>query len=281
MAKKARANLNNSLTMPLEWIIQWYILCLEAFFLVLYKDYIMHSIAESIKYVRILHTAKGRSEEQCFIAEGLRTVLSFIKAGYAPIELYATESIINRLDTTIGYTLVSTQTMERMSASSTPSGILAIFAMPQNPDPQTLTSGLVMAEISDPGNMGTLIRSCAAFGFSSVVIINGCDPFNPKVIQATAGSLPYVSLFRWTWQELLEHKKDLQLCALEPQKGKPAHALQLKNTLLIVGNEAHGIDPEWLKKCDSLLTLPINHEIESLNAAIAGSIALFLASEQQ
>lgn len=234
--------------------------------------------AQVIKQLKKLHTAKGRKEAQFFIAEGIRTVMSFIENGFEPAEIYATDKAVHQTNLPLDYTAISEDDMNRISPSTTPPGILAVFPIPENPAPEKLSSGIVLAEISDPGNMGTLIRSCAAFGFKSVVVIEGCDPFSPKVIQATAGNLPLISLFQWTWQELLTYKKDLTLCALEAKNGKSSDQLDLSNTLLVVGNEAHGISQEQLSKCNSLLTLPIASGVESLNAAVAGSIALFLAS---
>lgn len=174
--------------------------------------------------------------------------------------------------------MVSTSIMERISPSSTPSGILAVFPIPPKPAASQVGAGLVLAQVADPGNMGTLIRSCAAFGYRSVVVVGGCDPFSPKVIQATAGSIAHVTIFRWSWSELLAHKGDLSLCALVAQGGKSPKEVPLLQTLLVVGNEAHGISSEWITDCDAAITLPMCGEIESLNAAVAGSIALYIGS---
>ena len=105
--------------------------------------------------------------------------------------------------------------------------------------------------------MGTLIRSAAAFGHTSVVIIDGCDPFSPKVIQATAGTLPLVNLFIWSWQELQHYKFKLKLIGLVVKDGKTPQELNFNDVLFVIGNEAHGIPEEWVKECNELLTLPM------------------------
>jgi TrmH family RNA methyltransferase len=165
-----------------------------------------------------------------------------------------------------------------MSSSKSPSGLLAVFSFLETPSPEKLSSGIVLANITNPGNMGTLIRSCAAFGYKSVVVVDGCDIYSPKVVQSTAGTLPLVNIFKWTWEQLLEYKKDLKLCALVVKDGKSYKDLDLDNLLYVVGNEAHGIKPEWIETCDSTMTLPMSGSTESLNASVAGSLALSLKS---
>lgn len=236
-----------------------------------------------IKDIRALQTTKGRKASGLFLAEGIRTIISFIEAGYKPVELYIADKkpyLVSQIPSHVPFDRISESQMESISASTTPSGILAIFKIPANPNPSILSAGLVLAQVSDPGNMGTLIRSAAAFDYQSVVIIEGCDPYSPKVVQSTAGSLAHVTLFSWTWEELFENKKDLSLCALVARDGKNPDEIDLKKSLLVVGNEAHGIPENWIQDCDTLLTLPMAGKVESLNAAVAGSIALFIGSQQ-
>lgn len=244
----------------------------------------MNPTSKTIKDIRALHEQKGRKSAGLFIAEGTRTVSTFIKAGWHPVHLFASaghEEFVLGLDPSIPSTLVSEITMTRMSASSTPSGVLALFKIPANPSAKNLSSGIVLAGIADPGNMGTLIRSCAAFGYSSVVTIESCDPFSPKVIQSTTGALTQVNLFRWNWQTLIEQKKDISLCALVQQGGvSPDQLSRKKPTLFVIGNEAHGIKQSWLNDCTTTATLTMQEQVESLNAAVAGSIALYLYSMQ-
>lgn len=227
-----------------------------------------------IKEAIRLHTKKERKRKKQFIVEGTRAVLTFLENGYKPVHLFATEDITGFENQNI--TLVSKSVMEKLSTAESPSGIFAVFSYPENPLPKDLSSGIVLANITDPGNMGTLIRSAAAFGHTSVVIIDGCDPFSPKVIQATAGTLPLVNLFIWSWQELQHYKFKLKLIGLVVKGGKTPQELNFNDVLFVIGNEAHGIPEEWVKECNELLTLPMPGKTESLNAGVAGSIALSL-----
>ncbi len=230
-----------------------------------------------VKKVVALHDKKGRTEHRLFIVEGKRGIRSFLDAGWQPAELFMTHATSASVGNFFQpYTLVSDHVMQKMSTSTTPSGLLALFPLPAKQHPRALAPGLVMARISDAGNMGTLIRTAAAVGNRSIVVIEGCDPWSPKVVQASAGALSLLSVIELTWQDLVAEKGSLALCALVITGGKPPEELNLSSALLVVGNEAHGIPPEWLAQCDARLTLPMPGNTESLNAAVAGSIALYL-----
>lgn len=231
-----------------------------------------------IKELVKLHSTKGRKAAKKFFVEGKRVVSTFIKNGYTPLSLFITKEHSNyftQLDEQI-ITEVTKPVMQKISAAKTASGVLCVFAIPKNPHASELSSGLVLANISDPGNMGTLIRSCAAFGYKTVVIVDGCDPFCPKTLQASAGTIPLVNLFILSWQELIKNKKGLLLAALIVKNGKELKNLKNQKVLFVVGNEAHGIKPEWVKECEHTITLPISPQVESLNAAIAGTVSLAL-----
>jgi TrmH family RNA methyltransferase len=154
---------------------------------------------------------------------------------------------------------------------------VGVFEIPKQEPLSALTGGLVMTKIADPGNMGSLIRSCAAFGVKTVVTIDGADVWSPKVVQASAGTLALVNVFETNWKDLLRYKKDLKLCALVVDGGKKPSHTTLDNTLLVVGNEAQGIPQEWVAECEETMTISMPGQVESLNAAVAGSIALYLA----
>jgi TrmH family RNA methyltransferase len=237
-----------------------------------------------VKHVTSLHKAKYRAEKKQFIAEGFRTIATIIKAGYQPITVFVTDEFLydaQQLTNDKCITIVSAQVMKKISTSVSPSGLLALFAIQQQPSLTTLTAGIVLAQIADPGNMGTLIRTAAAMNKKTIVCIETVDPWNPKVVQASAGALSMVNIFCISWHELLKHKNNISLCALLATDGKDPQSTDLRNALIVVGNEGHGIPDEWIADCDEQITLPMPGNFESLNAAVAGSIALYLAATQQ
>lgn len=233
---------------------------------------------ELIKTITKLHIPKGRKAQQKFLAEGIRVLTNFAHASWKPTELFSTEQMAEK-----AYDLfhkepiiISDNVLKKLSTVTTPSGIIAVFSY-QKETPLKLSSGLVLVNITDPGNMGTLLRSAVAFGSKAVVIADGCDPYAPKVIQSSAGAVAQIDILQWSWEKLLKNKENFTLCALVVKDGEaPATFKDKKDLLLVVGNEAHGLSQEQIDDCDAQLTLPMNKNSESLNAAIAGSIALYL-----
>jgi TrmH family RNA methyltransferase len=234
-----------------------------------------------VKRVAQLHSTKYREKHQAFIAEGFRTISTLITAGSKLVTLFITpefEYDARQIAEDKQIIIVSEGILKRISCSVTPSGFLAIFKIPEQPSLDTLSAGIVLAQISDPGNMGTLIRTAAAMNKKTVVCIETVDPWNPKAVQASAGALASVSIFCITWQELLAHKKNVPLCALVASEGKNPDTVNLKDSLIVIGNEGAGIPDAWVDQSDEKITLPMPGNFESLNAAVAGSIALYLAA---
>lgn len=233
-----------------------------------------------VKQVVDLHDKKGRLHYQQCIVEGVRACQTFLKAGIPLYRLFVTETLLDAIpDQCQEHTLVlvTDRIMKKISTSNTPSGMLGIFGIPSALAPDALSPGLVLAQVQDPGNMGTLIRTAVALNKKSIVIVEGVDPWSPKVIQATAGTLALAHIFQWSWHELLQYKRQLSLCALVVTDGMSPEQLDLQQSLLVVGNEAHGLPLAWQRDCDQKLTLPMPGGTESLNAATAGSIALYQA----
>jgi TrmH family RNA methyltransferase len=227
-----------------------------------------------------LHHGKYRKERKQFLAEGLRVCSTLLQTPAIPlVTLYATEKgydLLRQEGIHYPVTLVTDQVMAKLSTATTPSGIVGIFSMPHQAPSATLQAGIVLAQITDPGNMGSLIRTCVAFGVRSVIIIEGVDVWSPKVVQASAGTLGRINIFHYSWAQLMAEKPThLQLTALVARNGQSLQSINHREQLLVLGNEAHGIPDAWLQQCDHQVTIPMTAATESLNAAIAGAIAVY------
>lgn len=229
-----------------------------------------------VKHVVDLHDSKHRkAHQQCF-AEGLRVCTTLIEQGWKAKTVFidaAHQSYIHHFDER-SIIMVDTHVMEKMSAAESPSGVLCVFDIPPQKPSSELTPGIVLHTISDPGNMGTIIRTAAAVGVSTVVIVGGADAWSPKVIQASAGTIALVSVFLLDWGTLLSAKRSLSLASLVIKGGVSPSEIPA-NTLLVVGNEAHGIPKEHVAETEYKISLSMPGKTESLNAAIAASIALY------
>lgn len=234
----------------------------------------------TVKKIQSLHSSKGRKEYRQFIGEGLRICATLIDSPIKLDQLYTTaamEDQAKELAPEHKLTLVSNAVMEKISGSTTPSGLLGVFAIPDNNPKAQLKAGIALAQIADPGNMGTLIRSAVAMGAGSIVIIEGADVWSPKVVQASAGAIAYAPIYSMSWKELVANKKNLILSALVVDGGVAPETLNDGNKrIVVVGNEANGIPHDWLQDCEEQVTLAMPGGTESLNAAIAGSIAMYL-----
>ena len=234
---------------------------------------------DDVKRAVELKDKKGRDKHKQFIAEGLRTIKTCLESPCECVQLMVTQKAYEQLPEEMikntPLTLVSFDIMKKISFSSMPSGFLGIFSMPKSRALAHLKPGIVLYNISDPGNMGTLIRTSVALK-ACCVIIDGCDQLNPKVVQASAGLIAHADCIETSWERLLLHKKDIPLCALVVEGGEKPVAVNLAQSLLVVGSEAHGLPAEVIEQCDTRMTLPMEGPAESLNAAVAGSIALYL-----
>jgi TrmH family RNA methyltransferase len=242
-----------------------------------------------IKDLVKLHETKYRRAKKSFLVEGLRCIETFLKAGSVLEDIFITEEHeqtmlqLGILEEQI--TILSPILMRKVSQASTPSGILGQFRLPPIPLLPTVSHGLVLAQIQDPGNMGTLIRTAVALNYTDIIVLAGsADLFSYKVIQASAGALAHANIYEIDLEELIAHKKDALLIGLIVSGGKtPAELVQqcgARKKFIMVGNEARGLTQEQIKQCDMLMTLPMpSGQIESLNAAVAGALALYLLQQ--
>lgn len=235
-----------------------------------------------IKNVTKLHLSKSRKLDKKFIIEGHKFILTALEAGLKINQLFATQEQLDKNKQLLSLVseniifLVSEKVMTKISSSVTPCGILAIFDQPIFKD-LTNGIGLVLDNIMDPGNMGTLIRTAVACNVKNIIVIDGADVWSPKVVQSSAGNISLINIFNWSYDELIANKRNHQLIGLLPNASESIFNLpqSTNNALLIVGNESNGISEKLLSKCERLVKLPMPGKTESLNAAVAGSIALY------
>ncbi len=228
-----------------------------------------------------LHSAKYRKRCKEFIAEGIRVISTLIDAQHKPIVIFTTDALLPQADrfaSNINIVLVSQALIKKISSLDTPSDIVAIFPIPEQLPYNKIGPGVVFVELQNPGNAGTLIRTAVAMNKKTAVFVDSVDPWNPKVVQASAGAIGMINVFQLTWDELVHNNGSLSLCALVVNGGKQPETMNLSNSLIVVGNEGSGLSNKKIEQCNEKITLKMPGEFESLNASIAGSIALYLSS---
>ncbi len=229
-----------------------------------------------IKLITSLQQKKYRNEHQLFFAEGVKVIQELLDSNFELEHVFVTESIFD-LVVREQKSLVSQTDMKRISALSSPSSCLAVFKIPK--ETKVECNGLVVAldDIRDPGNLGTIIRLCDWFGVKQLLCsAETVDVYNPKVIQATMGSITRVNV----------HYVDLEAFVAQwtlPvygtfMEGKSVYKETLaKEALLILGNEANGIKASLEKSITNRISIPRFGDLqqtESLNVATATAIFL-------
>ena len=234
-----------------------------------------------IKFVRQLEQKKFRKAENLFIAEGHKVVGDLLAAGFRPTQLFATNEWIS-CHPTVSAIEVTPDELARVSLQQHPQQVLALFPIP-NYDPsfpiaQHLSSlSLLLDNIQDPGNLGTIIRIADWFGIDTIYCSTGTvDVWNPKVVQATMGSIARVKIIYIEPETLFNQLPPDYPIYGTFLDGDNIYTQQLTpHGLIVMGNEGNGISDAVRKRVSKKLLIPDFHKgdtADSLNVAIATAI---------
>ena len=206
------------------------------------------------------------------------SLIFYTEAWYAEIEHRA----ILQQFATPGY-LVSEAVMGAMSDTVTPPGILAVVPVLPRPLPASFTLLLILDRIKTPGNLGTILRSAAAAGVDGVLLAPGCvDPYNPKAVRGGMGAQLRLPVHSLSWPEIQQQTAALQVwLATAAGEHRYTHVNWRRPSALIIGGEAAGPTRQAEAVADGQLYIPMHARTESLNAAVAASIILFVALRQR
>jgi len=228
-----------------------------------------------IKLITSLKQKKYRQQYQLFVAEGKKTIFELLHSNLELNHLYTTTLEFDVSDDLL--TQISDNELKKISFLKNPNTALAVFKIPK---PQAIDfSKLVVAldDVRDPGNLGTIIRLCDWFGVQDLVCNNATvDCYNPKVIQATMGSINRVNVSYQNLSELLSIQSSEKFGAF--MDGVNVYNMGLPNSgILVLGNEANGISKEIENQITQRISIPRFGDLkvtESLNVANAAAILL-------
>ena len=232
-----------------------------------------------IKFIRQLEQKKFRHREGLFVAEGTKVVGDLLKAGYIPHSLYATPDWLAENQSHLLISSVTDDELTRLSFQQHPQQVLALFPIPEPADLSPLTShlSLLLDSVQDPGNLGTIIRIADWFGISNIICSEDTvDAYNPKVVQATMGSIARVNIIYTNLLELLDGlPADFPVYGTLLD-GENIYTQELTpHGLIIMGNEGNGISDAVRQRVNRRLLIPDFHNgdtADSLNVAIATAI---------
>ena len=229
-----------------------------------------------IKLISSLHQKKQRFANQLFFAEGVKVIQELLQSNFELEHLYTTQNDFEKVSPS-KRTLINEQDLKKISALSTPNTCLAVFKIPT--ENKIIDSGLIVAldDIRDPGNLGTILRLCDWFGIKQIICSKETvDIYNPKVVQATMGSISRVNVNYLDLKDYLTTTKAPIFGTF--MNGDNIYQTALpQNGIIIMGNEANGISAEIEKIITNRLTIPRFGDLqktESLNVATATAIIL-------
>lgn len=230
------------------------------------------------KYIK-LKKKKYRDEYGEFIVEGMHTVMEAFRSGMLE-ELILEEHEVIPLPEKCVY--VSMDMMKKISTVDNPPTVMGLCKKKEPNFYRNIGDRiLILDQLQDPGNLGTIIRSACAFNIDSIVLSeNTVDLYNPKVVRATQGMLFHINIIQKKSAEIIKFMKEanIPVYGTKVEHGIDARTLTEKDKkrfALVMGNEGNGVRSEIIDMCDKNLYIKMNYRVESLNVAVAASILLY------
>ncbi len=176
---------------------------------------------------------------------------------------------------------VSDEVFARLSDEKTPQGILCVVKIPEKPLCPPRESCLFLDGISDPGNMGAIIRTANAAGYRELYLAECTDPYSPKSVRASMSGIFFVNLYTGMRKEILSALSGVPILAADMDGENIFSFSPPAKYVLAIGNEANGISEEVFKAAEYILKIPMQASQESLNAAVSAGIAMYVLKREQ
>lgn len=240
-------------------------------------------IIETVK----LRKKKNRETEGLFLIDGTKLLKEAANNGIEIEKTFATKNWISKNpDYSLEITEVSEPVIEKLSGVKTSEGVVAVAKIPE-PSIKEDQKYIILENIRDPGNLGTILRTCDAFGYKNIILNEECvDLYNEKTLRATMGSLFHINIktVKHLKEEIQSFKDQGYEIIGTSLDGTDLSIKTLKvpeRFCILLGNESNGISNDLLSECTVLQKIPIIGQAESLNVSIAAGIFLFLYSGEE
>ena len=259
-------------------------------------EYISSNKNQHVQHIReLLAKRASRETHESFIVEGVRLCEEAIHAGYLPrLVMYSEDcsprgmELVNKAHTAGSKVFcVKKDVLDALSGTESTQGILMAMPMTPLPLPEDLHFIVIIDQLRDPGNLGTILRSSVAAGAQAVLCTPGSvDAWSPKVVRSAMGAHFHLPVLQKEWHEIhalcKKRPHPLTVFLAESEKGTALWQADLKKPIaLVIGGEADGASDEVKHGVDALLNIPMPGGFESLNAAVAASIILFEVVRQR
>ena len=245
---------------------------------------------DTVKQVRALHLRKAREESGLFLAEGLKIVTEAVDLGFAPaILMYAGKAAghpaLERAAARAREVIeVTPAILEKISRRENPQTVLGVFEQRFTPLEEMPRDGVLVAleQVRDPGNLGTILRTCDAAGVGGLILIGEtCDPYSVEAVRATMGSIFAVRIARASAGELLAWRAGWPgsvVGTLLTATTDFRAADYRRPALILLGNEQAGLTPDLAAACDVNVKIPMRGRADSLNLSVAAGVMIYAAT---
>ena len=238
---------------------------------------IQSSSNPKVKMLRSLFTKKGREEFGFFVVEGVnmvrdipnQSIVSFYFVNEKKKDIL--ETFEKNEDAEV--VVLSDDLFERVAETVTPSGLIAVCKIQSETYWQKSKRLIILDGVSDPGNVGTIIRSAGAVGFDAVLLFNSADPYSPKCVRSTMGGIFRTKIFTLSYEDF-DWKEDVYLLDMNgvnifDEKPNECYAV-------VVGSEAKGASEFFRNRANKTLSIPMKNNTESLNAGVSASLSMYI-----
>ena len=246
-------------------------------------DHISSSKNDMIKrYRRLCESKRERTRSGLFVLEGARLVSDCIGNGFIPENIFIEEGLEDkyRFAAYNARTVtISHEVSRSISQTVTPQGIYAVCRLPEKKPIDRFGGGslLILDDLQDPGNLGTIIRTADAFGVS-LALCGCCDEFSPKTVRSAMGSVFRVTMYSDTFENTVKHLRSAGMKVYASVIDSNAVSVldaDLSSAAVVIGNEGSGMPAEHISMCDEGITIKMHGSINSLNAAMAAGIFIW------
>lgn len=248
----------------------------------------------TVKQARALLELKGRREQGRCLVEGVRLIEEAMRAGTSPALVFfldqargnarSAQLLEQAGQQAVEIIELSPKVFATLTDTVTSQGMIAVISTPRVPAPPALSFILLLDQLRDPGNLGTILRSAEAAGVEKAVLTPGCvDPWNPKVLRSGMGAHFRLAIQQAArWEEVATAIGGLPLWIAEASGAAPYDSLDWKSPCVLgIGSEAAGFSQEVHDLAMGRVAIPMSGPVESLNAAMAATVLMFEVARQR
>lgn len=232
-----------------------------------------------VKEAASVKDKKGRKELGLFLVEGEKMTAECIKSGCSIERVYLAESYKGSFD---GEGIrISDDLFKTISDEKTPQGVLCLVKIPKKELCPPKGHAVVLDGVSDPSNVGAIVRTANAAGYKDLYLIGCADPYAPKSVRASMSGVFFTNLYQGTREEVLKVLEGVPLLCADMDGENVFRFTPPKKFALVIGNEANGISEEIFTRATHKIRIPMDETQESLNAAVSAGIAMYLLKKEQ